>query len=372
MKIELLEELIGEGGERKRVHAKKNTARLLLQPKNGRQQNQGGAKARVAGIATRKPEVLVKISGFSKGGAHVKANLTYISRHGKLDIENERGELISGRKELHAFADDWMSDINDHRRRKNQRDTMHLVLSMPGSAHALELYAATRHFAEDVFGNHEYVFAMHSDTSNRHCHLIVKCRGFDGKQLHIKRGDPQTWREIFAQHLRAEGVEAEATPRLMRGVTKRAEKQALRHIDDPRPKNRPPRISNVRRAMFAEAVAELKAEQQGQELSVRPREEKSRHLVSEVRQAWMRAAQALETRTQANSGNLSASEARSDIELAKQMKRFATSIPEPVSPIERVKAQLRAYLHEKKAGQSQIVKSDLEQRRKDQDNDLAR
>lgn len=372
MKIELLEDLIGEGGKRKSVHVKKNTARLLSQPKNDRQQSQGGVKARVAGISARKPEVLVKISGFSKGGSHVKANLTYISRHGKLDIENERGELISGRKELHAFADDWMADINDHRRRKNQRDTMHLVLSMPGSAHALELYAATRHFAEDVFGNHEYVFAMHSDTNNRHCHLIVKCRGFDGKQLHVKRGDPQTWREIFAQHLRAEGVEAEATPRLVRGVTRRAEKQALRHIDDPDPKDRPPRISKVRRALFAEAVAELKAEQRGQKLSARPREEKSRHFVSEVRHAWIRAAQALEARTQAVSENLPTSEAKSDAELAKQMRRFAASIPDPVSPIEQVKAQVRAYWREKKAGQSQIVKSDLEQRRKDQDNDLDR
>ena len=46
-----------------------------------------------ARLAHGTPEVMVKITGFGKGGNHVKAHLDYISRKGDVELENERGEL---------------------------------------------------------------------------------------------------------------------------------------------------------------------------------------------------------------------------------------------------------------------------------------
>ena len=36
-----------------------------------------------------------KITGFGKGGGHIKAHLDYNSRNGKLELENDRGEVFS-------------------------------------------------------------------------------------------------------------------------------------------------------------------------------------------------------------------------------------------------------------------------------------
>ena len=47
-------------------------------------------------VASNSTEVMVKITGFGKGAGHVKAHLDYISRNGKVELENDRGEVLSG------------------------------------------------------------------------------------------------------------------------------------------------------------------------------------------------------------------------------------------------------------------------------------
>lgn len=306
MKIVILEKLVGESGSPGRVsRPRKNTAKPWTpppaQPKKKKRAGTGGgggSRGRVAGVSSKASEVLVKVSGFSKGGAHAKSNLTYIARHGEIDLENERGEVIRGKEELKTLATDWNADIEDRGRGKNQRDTMHLILSMPGTDNPIAMHNATRRFAAETFGNHEYVFALHNDTDNHHCHLTVKCRGFDGKQLHVAKGDPQAWRETFAEYLRAEGVAAEATPRVARGVTRKAEKQVLRHIDDPAPPDRDPRISRVRRSQFNEAAAELIAERWGAKSPERPWEAGNQNRHAQAQAAWKNAAERLEAASQ--------------------------------------------------------------------------
>ncbi|MBM7072426.1 relaxase/mobilization nuclease domain-containing protein [Shewanella sp. 202IG2-18] len=58
---------------------------------------------------------------------------------------------------------------------------------------------AVRSFAKNTLTeNHQYVFALHTDTDSPHVHLTVKNLGFDGKRLHVRKGLPQVWREQFA------------------------------------------------------------------------------------------------------------------------------------------------------------------------------
>nr|WP_241390876.1 hypothetical protein [Serratia proteamaculans]ULG18512.1 type IV secretion system protein VirD2 [Serratia proteamaculans] len=60
-------------------------------------------KGKASRIANRASEVMVKVSGNAKGPAHVKAHLDYISRNGKLELENERGEILKERTTLKPF-----------------------------------------------------------------------------------------------------------------------------------------------------------------------------------------------------------------------------------------------------------------------------
>ncbi|MDR2031378.1 MAG: relaxase/mobilization nuclease domain-containing protein [Azoarcus sp.] len=263
-----------------------------LHPAVKRKANRTGKlRATARRVVTYSTEVMVKITGFGKGAGHVKAHLEYISRNGKVELENDRGEIFSGKEEVKAFFQDWEKDFGDGRRRRNQRDTMHLVLSMPATTDPESVRCASREFARVTFGkNHEYVFALHTDEPHPHCHVTVKCLGFDGTRLNPRKADLQAWREGFADKLRDQGiVEAEATPRRARGVIKKAENSVIRHIERG-DRSHPPRVSKVRASKVKEAAGELS----GQPVPQRAWEEAIRARQYRVRRAWLNAADALE------------------------------------------------------------------------------
>ncbi len=292
----ILELLFQESGDPGRVKSKAN--------KSGKLRSRAGKRSSrdsASGVASGSSEVMVKISGYGNGGAHAKAHLMYITRHAmadkeKIAIENDKGQLFDNVDDVKQLYEDWSRDIDANKKpghSKNQRDTMHMILSMPGKNNPGLLRDAVRDFAADAFGhNHEYVFALHTDTDNDHCHLAVKCRGFNGRQLHVPKGQVQQWRQDFAERLRERGIDAEATPRNMRGVVRKPEKQVLRHIDDPEPpKGRAPRQSRVMKSRLQEAEAAMQGE--GPD---RPWEAAVRASQGRTKATWLRAAQDLETR----------------------------------------------------------------------------
>lgn len=239
-------------------------------------------------------EVMVKVTGFGKGAGHVKAHLDYITRNGKLEMENDRGEIFNGKEEVKDFFKDWEKDFGDGKRHKNQRDTMHVVLSMPETTDPESVKKAVREFAKATFGkNHEYVFALHTDEPHPHCHFPVKCLGFDGTRLNPRKADLQQWREGFADKLRDQGVDAEATPRRSRGVVKKAEPNVIRHIERG-DKTHEPRVSKVKAAKVKEAAQELVAESKGLPVPPKPWEEAIKARQREIRRAWLTAAAELE------------------------------------------------------------------------------
>jgi hypothetical protein len=82
-----------------------------------------------------------------------------------------------------------------------------------------------------VFENRfDYAFALHTDAQHPHVHLAVRALGRDGQRLNPKKADLEHWRQVFARELRERGVEAEATPRRARGVTRKAERTPIRKI----------------------------------------------------------------------------------------------------------------------------------------------
>lgn len=246
-------------------------------------------------VSSGSTEVMVKVTGFGKGAGHVKAHLDYISRNGKVELENDRGEVLSGKEQVKDYFADWQNDFGDCKRHKNQRDTMHMVLSMPETTDPESVRNAVREFAKATFGkNHEYVFALHTDAPHPHCHLTVKCLGFDGTRLNPRKADLQEWREGFADKLRDQGVDAEATPRRARGVVRKAEPNVIRHIERG-DKTHKPRVSRVKAARIKEAALELIAESKGAHHPSKPWEAAIEARQKEVRRSWLSAAEAMES-----------------------------------------------------------------------------
>lgn len=277
-----------------------NLDKALYSPVKHKANRTGKLRLKAARVASGAAEVVVKITGYSKGVANAKANVNYISRHGKIDMENERGEVISGKKEVNAFFKEWGKDFNDSGRYKNQRDTMHMVLSMPANTDPIAVKNAAREFAKHAFAkNHEYVFALHTfetdpdpkPSPNPHVHLTVKCLGFDGKRLHTQPNDLQRWREEFAERMREQGVDAEATPRISRGVSRRPERSVIRHIEQG-DKTHKPRVPKAKAARVKEAANQLHKETQG--IVDRPswrNDLDTKH--NNVRDAWLAVADSL-------------------------------------------------------------------------------
>src|SRR5262245_32284011 len=53
------------------------------------------------------PEVMVKVSGGGKSAAAVKAHMSYIDRHGKLDVHTDRGEITQGKATAKHLTEVW-------------------------------------------------------------------------------------------------------------------------------------------------------------------------------------------------------------------------------------------------------------------------
>ncbi|MEY8802607.1 relaxase/mobilization nuclease domain-containing protein [Leisingera sp. XS_AS12] len=199
-------------------------------------------KARLARVVKGAPEVMVKVSKPAKNdksGNPIKVtraseavraseHLAYISRNGKIEVENDRGETFSGRQQVGVIYREWMEKHDEDHREGSATDrtriTTSIVFSMPGTANAEAVKDAVRALARQEFqGRHDYAMALHTDTHHPHVHLTLRTVGEDGQKLNLRKADLQRLRDTFAEKLRTRGIEAESTPRHARGVTRRGE-----------------------------------------------------------------------------------------------------------------------------------------------------
>jgi hypothetical protein len=218
-------------------------------------QDLDGARARLVRIVHRVPEVMVKVTGRTRDGGHLRAHLDYISRNGGLALEDRDGMPLIGRGEVAELAEDWSAvALQDLRRRPNTPLTRSIVLSMPLGADPIVVRDAARAFARTVFADRfDYVFVLHTDADHPHVHMAVRTLGEAGARLNPKKADLETWRQVFAQALRDRGVEAEATPRRARGVIRKPERTAVRRMRD-RFKSGTGTLSRIDQGMLAAAA----------------------------------------------------------------------------------------------------------------------
>ncbi|MDO9571505.1 MAG: conjugal transfer protein TraS [Hydrogenophaga sp.] len=218
-------------------------------------------------VVKRAPQVMVKVTGGGRGMLAIAAHFRYISKNGRLGMENEQGEVLQGRSAVYELSDEWRyggSLIGDEGHR---REAFNIMLSMPRGTDPRIVQRAASEFAKTELANHKYVMVLHDHQANPHVHLSVRAESIYGKRLNPRKADLQRWRETFAEKLRGYGVEVEATRQATRFQTRNSE-----HL------------------------WRLKAREDGRLRKVRPEDKnspKSRTTRTEALRAWLHIGQAL-------------------------------------------------------------------------------
>ena len=194
------------------------------QPKLGglsAQQRAATIRQRIeATVVRRAPQVMVKVTGGGRGMKAIAAHLRYISKNGRLDIEDERGETMQGKDALRDLADDWRYGgtlIADEAEPGHRREAFNIMLSMPRGTDPLTVQRAAREFVQAELADHKVVMVLHDHQAHPHVHISVRAESKHGQRLNPRKADLHRWREVFAEKLRGHGIEAEATRQATRG-----------------------------------------------------------------------------------------------------------------------------------------------------------
>lgn len=195
-------------------------------------------RQKLQAMVRRSPQVVVKLVRAPKGMKGISNNLTYISRDGELEIEDQEGQVIQGKDAVADLKAEWRDGGMPIAADSTMRDAFHLVLSMPTRTDPLSVQRAARDFAKQEFSGFQYAMVLHTfetdpdphPSPHPHVHLTVKAAGLDGVRLNPRKADLQRWREGFAEALREHGIEATTTSRIHRTTH---ERWMVRHLHEP-------------------------------------------------------------------------------------------------------------------------------------------
>lgn len=283
-------------------------------------------KARLARIVRRAPEVMVKITGRSRGIVHLKSHLDYLTRNGRLEAETQDGQPVPDRAALRELHDDWLMANALMERERGVRvgpekaQSVGIILSMPAGAPPDRVQDAARAWARETFGDrHDWLMVRHDDRDHPHVHVTVRAVGSDGRRLVAGPADLQAWRERFAAELRRLGVAAEATPRHARGLVAKAERTVVREV---RLRGLEPRAVREERRKAAGDAARAPREPQGWERAIQQRQES-------IRAAYLAHAEVLNVGDEA------------DRRLAADIRSFVAGMPVALNRRQALAAELR-------------------------------
>ncbi|MDH2347926.1 MULTISPECIES: relaxase/mobilization nuclease domain-containing protein [unclassified Bradyrhizobium] len=296
-------------------------------------------RAKLERIVRRAPEVMLKITGRTKGVGHLKSHLAYITRNGELDAETEQGGTLAGRSGLKDLQQRWEDDAGlDDKRRRDGSLSVNIILSMPAGTDAVGVKDSARAFAIETFGyNHDYVFVQHLDNKHPHVHLTVRSLGHDGKRLNPRKADLQAWRERFAGELRLRGIAAEATPRRTRGRVRKADRGAVLAL---RKRKITPDVDRLARK---KVLSELR----GGKSAEHPWDEKIKSRQDAIRRRYLDYA-----------AELQRSRAPADHELARQIRQFVMEMPKVETRRHALKNELSELANSRRRGAEQGVDAD--------------
>jgi type IV secretion system T-DNA border endonuclease VirD2 len=296
----------------------------------GRRSLSSSAKARLGRLVGKAPEVMVKVTGRSRGGpGHLKSHLDYLTRNGRLQAETQDGRPIADRAALRALHDNWLlANTLESRGESNPNaaQSVGLILSMPPGTPADRVEAAARTWARETFADrYDWLMARHDDTDHPHVHVTVRAVGRDGRRLAPGPEDLQQWRERFARELRRLGVEAEASPRQARGTVHKAARLPVHKAER---RGVEPRVRKAEK-LDAERSARAPTPPQPRDWSrdIQARQES-------IRRAYL-----------AHAEELAKGEA-ADRRLASDIRRFVADMPVPLTRRQALAVELRRVLEQ--------------------------
>ena len=224
-----------------------------------------------ATVVRRAPQVMVKVTGGGRGMKAIAAHFRYISKNGRLEIEDQRGETMRGKDSLRDLADEWRlggSLIPDDAEPGHRREAYNIMLSMPRGTDPLTVQRAAREFAQAELADHKYVMVLHDHQANPHVHISVRAESRHGRRLNPRKADLHRWRETFAEKLRGYGVEAEATRQATRGRSRNYDPLwRVKAREDGRLRTNRPGTKSGGRAVATRAEAVVAWRQLGQALA---------------------------------------------------------------------------------------------------------
>lgn len=177
----------------------------------------------VATVSRRAPQVMVKVAGGGRGMAAIAKHFRYISKNGRLDIEDNRGVVVNGKEAVRDLVEQWRYGGSLIEEVSHRREAFNITLAMPQGTDPRIVQKAAREFAQAELTDHSYVMVLHAHQAHPHVHLAVRMESRFGVRLNPYRAGLHRWRESFAEKLRGLGIEAEATRQATRGANHRAE-----------------------------------------------------------------------------------------------------------------------------------------------------
>src|SRR5678815_951339 len=180
-------------------------------------------RSRIEATVRRAPQVMVKVTGGGRGMAAIRAHFRYISKNGRLDIEDDRGVVERGKDALKGIERQWQYGGAYIGEEGHRREAFNVMLSMPRGTDPLIVQKAAREFAKIEFADHRYVMVLHDHQAHPHVHLSVKAESKHGQRLNPRKADLRRWREVFAEQLQERGIDAEATRQVARGPYRKRE-----------------------------------------------------------------------------------------------------------------------------------------------------
>ncbi len=185
---------------------------ILGNARRSKKENRIAIKKKVNKLRVNAPEVMLKITSFTKTKKQVVDHLSYIARNGNVPIFDSYDRDVSEER----AAGDIARDIVEIKGRK----TMDMVLSMPPGTPENAFVDATQEYLKKYFGNHDYFYSFHNDTDCYHAHVVVPMVDRNLNRINPRKADIERWREGFAEELEIKGIPANAMKSIAKGKYK--------------------------------------------------------------------------------------------------------------------------------------------------------
>ena len=134
-------------------------------------------RQRIERTVARAPQVMVKVTGGGRGMVAIAAHLRYISKNGRIPMEDDRGTQREGKEAMLDVADQWRLGGSRIPEKSERREAFNIMLSMPRGTDPLIVQRAARDFAQAELADHRYVMVLQDHQANPHVHLISRSLG---------------------------------------------------------------------------------------------------------------------------------------------------------------------------------------------------